>query len=124
MHTMKYDRDHTYPPPFPSPTPPYALRNVLWQLYTLLEGHKPLSQISTAHMSMGLDHPLGYGHLPVGTSAKETVSSPQGLSTTNSSSVRDRNWRPHPHLVRILTALTLGRYYEGLVILDSNMRGS
>lgn len=61
MHTMKYDRDHTYPPPFPSPTPPYALRNVLWQLYTLLEGHKPQSQISAAHMSMGLDYPLGYG---------------------------------------------------------------
>lgn len=66
----------------------------------------------------------GTDTVPVGISAKETVSSPQGLSTTNSSSVRGRNWRPHPHLVRILTALTLDRYYEGLVILDSNMRGS
>lgn len=76
-------------------------------------GHKPLSQISAGHMCTGLDYPLGCGHLPVGTSAKGTVSSPQGLSTTKSSSVRGRNWRPRPLLVRILTVLTLGRYYAG-----------
>lgn len=35
---MKYDHDYTYPLPFPAPTPPYALRNVLCQLYVLLGG--------------------------------------------------------------------------------------